>query len=98
MIKVRFLPVAEAELLKEVAYYSNAQAGLGIRFQAEVETALAKVVANPSSGRPTARGTRSRIVKDFPFDIVYRAGPVELLVIAIAPHRRRPEYWSGRMK
>ena len=71
MIKARFLPTAELELLKEVAYYSKARVGLGIRFQAEVEATVARVVANPLSGRPTTKGTRSRIVKDFPFDVVY---------------------------
>jgi hypothetical protein len=30
VIKPRFLPAAEAELLKEVAYYSNVRDGLGI--------------------------------------------------------------------
>ena len=98
MIKARFLPTAELELLKEVAYYSKARDGLGIRFQAEVEATVARVVANPSSGRPTTKGTRSRIVKDFPFDVVYRASNVELLVVAVAPHRKQPEYWSGRIK
>jgi hypothetical protein len=29
VIKPRFLPAAEAELLKEVAYYSNVRDGLG---------------------------------------------------------------------
>ena len=98
MIKTRFLPIAELELLKEVAYYSKARVGLGIRFQAEVEATVARVVANPSSGRPTTKGTRSRIVKDFPFDVVYRANNVELLVVAVAPHRKQPEYWSGRIR
>jgi len=30
VIRPRFLPAAEAELLKEVAYYSNVRDGLGI--------------------------------------------------------------------
>ncbi len=33
MIKLRFLPAAEAELLKEVDYYSNVRDGLGIKFE-----------------------------------------------------------------
>ena len=96
-MKARFLPAAELELLKEVAYYSKARNGLGIRFQAEVETTVAKVLANPSSGRPSFKGTRSRRVTDFPFDIVYRTSEVELLVVAVAPHSKQPEYWSGRI-
>lgn len=42
MIKPRFLPAAEAELLKEVTYYSNAREGLGVKFQAAVMVAVQK--------------------------------------------------------
>jgi hypothetical protein len=38
------------------------------------------------------------LVKGFPFSVVYRASSAGLLVVAIAPHRRRPQYWSGRLK
>jgi hypothetical protein len=52
VIKPRFLPAAEAELLKEVAYYSNARDGLGISFEQAVESAVKNAVFNPSGGRP----------------------------------------------
>mgnify|MGYP001563861941 CR=1 FL=1 len=87
MIKPRFLPAAEAEFLKEVAYYSAAREGLGIRFQAAVTAAVAKAAANPATGTPSAKATRSRLVKGFPFDVVYRADDKELLVVAIGHHR-----------
>ncbi len=98
MIKPRFLPAAEAELLKEVSYYSNAREGLGVRFQAAVMVEVQKAAANPESGAPSHKGTRRRIVSGFPFSSVYRANDAELLVVAVAPHRRQPEYWSGRVK
>ena len=50
MTRVRFLPAAELELLREVAYYSKAHAGTGIRFQAAVEAAVMRVVHHPSGG------------------------------------------------
>lgn len=40
MIKPRFLPAAEAELLKEISYYSIARDGLGIKFELAVENAV----------------------------------------------------------
>jgi len=96
VIPVRFLPQAEAELLHEVEYYSNASSGTGIRFQAAVEASLERAVRHPSGGAPSPKGTRSVLVKGFPFSVVYRSNEVELLVIAIAPHRRRPGYWFPR--
>ena len=97
MIPVRFLPEAEAELLHEVEYYSNARTGTGIRFQAAVEASVERAARHPLGGAPSPQGTRSALVKGFPFSIVYRASDLELLVVAIAPHRRLPGYWLPRI-
>jgi toxin ParE1/3/4 len=97
VIPVRVLPQAEAELLHEVEYYSNARTGAGIRFQAAVEASIERAARHPLGGAPSPKGTRSVLVKGFPFSIVYRADVRELLVVAIAPHRRRPGYWLPRI-
>ena len=97
MIKLRFLPAAEAELLKEVAYYSNVRDGLGIKFEHAVEIAVSNVVSNPSGVVPSPKGTRSRLVKGFPFSVVYRASDTEILVVAVMNHRRQPGYWADRI-
>lgn len=73
MIKVRFLPAAELELLKEVTYYSNARAGTGVRFQAAVEAVVARAATHPLGGAPSFKETRSFLVKGFPFSVVYQA-------------------------
>lgn len=98
MIPVRVLPQAEAELLHEVEYYSSARDGTGIRFQAAVEAALDRAVRHPLGGAPSTGGTRSVLVKGFPFSIIYLAGEQELLVVAIAAHRRKPGYWLQRLR
>lgn len=98
MTKVRFLPAAEAELLKEVAYYSKARAGTGRRFQAAVEAAVSRAALHPLGGAPSFKETRSILVKGFPFSVVYRSSERELLIVAIAPHRKRPHYWAPRVE
>lgn len=97
MTTVRFLPAAEAELLHEVAYDASARSGTGIRFQAAVEAAVLRAARHPLGWAPSHLGTRSVLVKGFPFSVVYRAMDAELLVAAIAPHRRRPGYWLPRV-
>lgn len=98
MTSVRFLPAAETELLREVAYYSIARTGAGLRFQASVEVAIARAVHHPLGGAPSFKETRSILVKGFPFSIVYRPSAHEVLVVAVAPHRKRPQYWSSRVE
>ena len=98
MIKVRFLPAAEIELLKEVAYYSKARTGTGTRFQAAVQAAVSRAATHPLGGAPSRKETRSMLVRGFPFSVVYRASEREVLVVAIAPHRKRPQYWASRIE
>ena len=98
MIKVRFLPAAEIELLKEVTYYSKGRTGTGVRFQAAIEAAVSRAATHPLGGAPSFSETRSVLVKGFPFSVVYRPSERELLVVAIAPHRKRPQYWASRIE
>ena len=98
MIKVRFLPAAEIEMLKEVAYYSKGRTGAGVRFQAAIEAAVLRASHHPLGGAPSFKETRSVLVKGFPFSVVYRPSEQELLVVAIAPHRKRPQYWAARVE
>jgi toxin ParE1/3/4 len=95
---LRFLPAAEAELLKEIAYYSTVRTGAGIRFQAAVEAAVFRATRHPFGGAPSFNETRSVLVKGFPFSVVYRPVARELLIVAIAPHRKRPQYWATRVE
>ena len=93
MIKTRFLPAAEAGFLHEIAYDSEVLEGYGVRFQHAVKAATARAVSNPGSGTPAPGGTRKMRVKGFPFCVVYRPSAAEILVVALAPDRRRPGYW-----
>jgi toxin ParE1/3/4 len=93
----QFLPEAEAELLHEVEYYSTARTGAGVRFQAAVEAAADRAMRHPQGGAPSLKGTRSMLIKGFPFSLVYRCSGGELLVVAVAPHRRAPGYWLSRL-
>jgi plasmid stabilization system protein ParE len=97
VIKPRFLPAAEAELLKEVAYYSNVRDGLGTKFEQAFESTVKNAVSNPSGGAPAPQGTRSRLLKGFPFSVVYRASDTEILIVAVIHHRRKPGYWADRI-
>lgn len=96
-MKASFLPEAESEHLKQVAYYEAQQAGLGARYLAEVTAALACICEAPHRfpvARPPA--LRRLGLKRFPFTIFFRELSGVVHVVAVAPHRRRPGYWSGR--
>ena len=62
MIKVRFLPDAEIEFLREVEYYSKGRSGIGLRFQEAVQAAVSRAARHPLGGAPSFKETRSALV------------------------------------
>ena len=96
-MKVRFLPAAELEFIKELAYYSKARRDAAERFEASVEAAAQMAMLHPQGGAPSYKETRTFRVNGFPFSLVYRATELEVLVVAIAPHSKKPNYWAARV-
>ena len=98
MNRARFITAARLEFLAEVIYYSEAEAGLGARFNAAVEEAAARALAFPQSGSPSRSNTRRVLVNGFPFSLVYRPERDGIVVFAVAHHARRPYYWQSRVR
>ena len=95
----RLHPEAEAEHLDTVAYYEARKAGLGARYLSEFEQVLKQVCASPHRYRidrhPDIRRVR---MERFPFTIFYRETKEGVEVLAVAHHRRRPTYWTARLR
>ena len=90
-------PEADAELSAAAIYY--AQEGgrqLGLEFIAEFERSIEFLCSHPGIGAPWRKDRRRFPLRRFTFSILYYIREDELRVIAVAHHRRRPGYWSGR--
>lgn len=96
MKPVRFLEEAQNELLDQISYDEEHQKGLGDRFRESVEAATALASAHPKLGSPWRLRTRRVFPRGFPFAVVYRIEPSELVVFAVAHFKRRPTYWRSR--
>lgn len=96
-MKLVVAPPALAELHDTAAFYTlKANVELGLTFVAEFERTANLVLANPLLGA-VFRGTRRRyILRRFPYSIIYQVTADDLLILAVAHHRRRPGYWADR--
>ena len=93
-----FHPAAEAEHLETVAYYESKRAGLGASYLADFEQLLNEIVRNPQrSPIEQQPEIRRRRMDKFPFTILYREASKQVQVLAVSHHRRRPNYWLGRV-
>lgn len=97
MIPVRYHPAAEDELLAEIGYLEQRVPGLGRQFYGEVRKAEDRLSMFPNSAREVTPGIRQHPLRKFPFSIVYSIEKDGLFILAIAHHRRRPHYWTGRV-
>jgi plasmid stabilization system protein ParE len=90
-------PEAALEHEKQVAYYEERSVGLDGRYHSATLQAIGKAVAAPHRFR-IARPPNFRQVRlhGFPFTITYREAGATVQVLAVAHHRRRPDYWSLR--
>jgi toxin ParE1/3/4 len=94
---VRYLDEAREEFLHEVQYFTAASPRLGERFDAAVQKAEAFAAEFAEAGSPYKYGTRRAFPGKFKFSIVYLTRPDEVVVIAVAPFKRKPGYWRSRV-
>ena len=98
---VRFLALAERELVDGARWYEEREAGLGDDFLREVSRALDSVAASPDR-YPLEEWNRSqRIVRRcpldrFPYQLVFEVRSDDVVILAVAHYSRRPAYWRTR--
>jgi len=95
--QVRFLPPAEAEADEAAAYFDDQRNGLGDRFEQDLLETVEFVTRHPLSGKPLTKRVRRFRLRAFRYNVVYVVDGDEIVIVAVAHHRRRPGYWRGRL-
>ena len=95
---LRNVRAAREELAAAVRWFEEQRPGLGAELYDEVVATITRLQASPESGVPISRDPRTRrvIVSRFPYQVVYRLAPSEIVVLAVAHLKRRPNYWKDR--
>ena len=95
---IRSSEPASDEFSEAVRWYEARRSGLGGEFFDAVTAALSLIETNPEIGTTiSADGqTRRVLVARFPYQVVYRLRPTEIVIAAIAHLKRRPGYWKHR--
>jgi toxin ParE1/3/4 len=96
MRSVIFHPLAEKELLDAVSYYEEKETGLGLEYLSEVEHAVNFLVRYPEAGSKVRGSIRRLTLPKFPYSLLYRVSEEQIRVLAVAHHKRKPQYWVDR--
>jgi plasmid stabilization system protein ParE len=76
--------------------YDTQRPGLGDDFLDAVHAAVMTLVDAPERWPLVDERHHRFVLKRFPYSVFYRFDETEVIVVAIAHHRRRPGYWARR--
>ncbi len=95
---LRISAPASDEFREAVRWYEARRRGLGGEFFDTVAAIVSVIESQPEIGGAAFSdpATRRMLVSRFPYQVVYRLTPGELVVVAIAHLSRRPGYWKHR--
>ncbi len=96
-MKIRFLAPAEIEMLEAAAYYELQVETLGENFLDIVETAVAEIAEEPKIWTEIDKGIRRRLIRRFPYFILYSINKNEIIILAVMHQKQKPNYWIDRL-
>ena len=96
MGRISFHRLAERELDDAALYYERETPGLGITFLDEIEKCVEAIVRTPNAGTKVRGQVRRRLLRRFPYGILYSVQADGIRILAIMNLKRRPTYWVGR--
>jgi len=93
---VRFHPDAAAEINEAAAFLDLESSGLGVIFLDDLDHAIEVIASHPEAA-PILRGRlRRKMLRKFPYSIIYSIVGEEIRILAVCHQRRRPFYWRPR--
>jgi len=95
-MKIRFHPGARAELRTARAWYEERSPMSAAALAQEIDQAISQLANAPMRYPLAEYGTRRLVLPRFPFSIFYRVVTTEIVIVAVAHHKRRPGYWRQR--
>jgi len=62
----------------------------------EVQKAVDQILEFPESAPVILGGVRTKVILRFPYSLMYRVVDDAVIILAVAHHRQRPEFWIDR--
>ena len=94
--EVRLSDEAIEESREAFTWYRIRNPRAAAQFLFELDQAIESIAALPDAWPPYLDNTRRKLLRRFPFALVYRVKDEHLQVLAVAHQHRRPGYWVGR--
>jgi toxin ParE1/3/4 len=94
---ISFHEDARAEIAEASHYYEDRVPDLGQALIDDVEKSVSEILANPNACERVSNNLRRKVIKRFPYSLIYAVETDRIRIMAVAHHKRRPEYWLYRL-
>ena len=94
----RFLEEADQEFQEHIGYFTGHSLTAAEKFVDEVGIAIRDIREYPQVGSLISPTVRQRVLTSYKYSVLYVDAPHEIIVVAVAPHHRRPGYWRRRLR
>jgi len=96
-MNIRFLLPAEIEMNEASLFYEMRASNLGKNFLDIIETAVIEIAEQPKLWPEIDKGIRRRLVRRFPYSILYSIQDSEIIIVAVMHQKQKPRYWIDRL-
>ncbi len=93
-MQVEFADQAKADVDEAFEWYASKSVGALEGFLQAVDYAVGVVSSGPGVWPEFESGTQRYVFRRYPFSLIYRVTDNRIVIIAVAPHRKRPGYWK----
>jgi plasmid stabilization system protein ParE len=92
---IRVVPGAERDIGAAFFWYRERNAAVANAFRIELFDAIDRLVERALLNSADAEGNRKAVLHRFPYSVVYEVQNRTVTILAVAHHRRRPDYWRA---
>jgi plasmid stabilization system protein ParE len=96
-MEVRFLTLANAEVVDAVSWYEQQTDGLSQAFLDDLDRCVRLVRVYPGLAPEIEPEIRRFLFSRFPYSLIYGIDQETIVVIAVAHNHRQPRYWADRL-
>jgi hypothetical protein len=86
------------EYLTALKWYRERSLTAAFDFEAEISRAITRIEEAPDRWPGYFAICRRYVLHQFPFCVVYRVFPSQVIILAVAHGHRRPGYWRKRLR
>jgi plasmid stabilization system protein ParE len=97
-MRVQLADGAKRDFADGLRWYRKRSDQAANHFIEETNNTIAKILKAPARNRQIRPDIRTIRIKRYPYSLIYLIHPDSIIIVAVAHSKRRPGYWSRRLK